>query len=72
MEKKSGNISELQQLVQSEAGQQLLAYLRKTDAEALQEATQKAQTGSYTEAAQALSAMLASPEAQEILKKLGG
>jgi len=72
MEKKSGNFSELQQLAQSEAGQQLLALLRSAHPQALDQATHKAAKGQYAEAADALSAALATPEVQELLRKLGG
>lgn len=72
MEKKSGNFSEFQQLAQSQTGQQLLALLRQTDAAALQTATEKARSGSYSEAIDALSSVLQTPEVRELLRKLGG
>ena len=74
MEKKSGNLSmeQLQQLAQSDAGRQLMAYLQSRDSGQLQAASEKAAQGNFGEAAQALSAMLSSPEARELLKKLGG
>lgn len=74
MEKKSEKISlqELQQLAQSEAGQQLMAYLRSQDTGQLRAASEKAAGGNYAEAAQALSSLLGSAQARELIKKLGG
>ena len=72
MEKKSVNFSQLEQLARSEAGQQLMAYLQSKDTGQLQAASEQAAKGNYTDAARALSSLLASPEARELLKKLGG
>ncbi len=74
MQKKSQDFSmeEVLRLAKSPAGQQLLAMLQQKDNAKLDQATQLAKTGNYTQAAQTLSAMLSSPEAQRLMKELGG
>ena len=74
MEKKSQDFSmeEVMRLAKSPAGQQLIAMLKQADSTKLQQAVTQAKTGNYTQASQTLSAMLSSPEAQKLLKELGG
>lgn len=74
MQKKSQDFSmeELIRLAQSPTGQQLLAMLRQGDSVKLQQAVTQAKTGNYSQASQTLSTMLSSPEAQRLLKELGG
>lgn len=74
MEKKSQDFSmeEVMRLAKSPAGQQLIAMLRQKDSTALAQATAQAQAGDFSQASQTLSAMLSSPEAQRLLKELGG
>ncbi len=74
MQKKSQDFSmeEIMRLAKSPAGQQLIAMLQQKDNAKLDQATQLAKTGNYTQAAQTLSAMLSSPEAQKLMKELGG
>ena len=74
MEKKPQDFSmeEVMRLAKSPAGQQLLAILKQGDSAALAQATAQAKAGDYSQASQTLSAMLSSPEAQKLLKELGG
>ena len=74
MQKKNQDFSieEVMRLAKSPAGQQLLAMLKQQDSVKLEQAAAQAKTGDYTQASQTLSAMLSSPEAQKLLKELGG
>lgn len=74
MDKKSQNFSmeEIMRLAKSPAGQQLLAMLQKSDNSKLEQAVQQAKSGDYSNASQTLSGMLSTPEAQKLLKELGG
>ncbi len=64
------DLSELMQLAQSPAGQQLLSLLQRTGGNTLQEAVNQASAGNFDQAKQVLSSLLASGEAQVLLKKL--
>ncbi len=66
------SLDEIMRLAKSPAGQQLLAMLKQSDNEKLEQAVSQAKTGNYTQASQTLSTMLSSPEAQKLLKELGG
>lgn len=74
MQKKNQDFSmeEIMRLAKSPAGQQLIAMLRQTDNTKLEQAVSQAKTGDYTQASQTLSAMLSTPEAQRLMKELGG
>ena len=74
MEKKSQDFSmdEIMRVAKSPAGQQLIAMLQKQSSAKLEEAVSQAKTGDYAQASQTLSTMLSSPEAQKLLKELGG
>ena len=74
MQKKSQDFSmeEIMRLAKSPAGQQLIAMLQKEDSAKLQQAVSQAQTGNLSQAGQTLSSILSSPEAQQLIKKLGG
>ena len=74
MEKKSQDFSaeELMRLAKSPAGQQLMAMLQQKDNGKLEQAVTQAKSGDYGSASQTLRAMLSSPEAQKLLKELGG
>lgn len=74
MQKNSQNFSaeEVMRMAKSPAGQQLIALLKQGDSIQLQQAISQAKTGDYNQASQTLSAMLSSPEAQQLLKDLGG
>ena len=74
MQKKSQEFSmdEIMRLAKSPAGQQLIAMLQQEDSTKLQQAVTQAQTGNLSQAGQTLSSFLSSPEAQQLIKKLGG
>ncbi len=74
MENFSQNFSkeDILRLAKSPAGQQLIAMLQQADSKKLDQAVSQAKTGDYAQASQTLSAMLSSPEAQRLMKELGG
>ena len=74
MEKKSQDFSmeDVKRIAKSPAGQQLMALLKQQDSSALAQATAQAKAGDYAQAGQTLSALLSSPEAQKLMKELGG
>ncbi len=74
MQKKNQDFSmeEVMRLAKSPAGQQLLAMLKQGDSAKLEQAVTQAKTGNYSQASQTLSNLLSSPEAQKLLKDLGG
>ncbi len=74
MQKNSQDFSmqEAMRLAKSPAGQQLLAMLRSADSDALSQAMHQASAGDYAKASQTLSALISSPEAQALIKQLGG
>lgn len=74
MQKKSEDFSmqEVMRLAESPAGRQLLAMLQRADSDRVQQAADMAAAGDYAQAAKALQSMLSSPEAQALLKQLGG
>ena len=74
MEKKSRDFSikEAQRLANSPQGQQLMQLLQKSDSAGLEKAMAAANAGNYTEAGKLLNDLLASPEAQQLIRQLGG
>lgn len=74
MEKNSQEFSmqDAVRAAQSEAGQQLLTLLQRTDPQMLQKAMQQAAAGNLTEAKQALETLMSSPEAKKLVDQLGG
>ncbi len=74
MTKKSEDFSmqDAMHLANSDAGRQLFAYLQQQDGEAVREAMQQAAAGNYAQVKQTLNSLLQSPEAQKLLKQLGG
>lgn len=66
------SMEEVMRLAKSPAGQQLLAMLQQGDSAKLEQAVQQAKTGDYTQAGQTLNGLLSSPEAQKLMKELGG
>lgn len=73
MQKNSDDFSmqEALRLANSDAGQQLLALLRRQDGRQLQKIMDQAAAGDLEQAKSALSSILASPEMQEQLRRLG-
>lgn len=63
--------SELLRLAQSPAGQQLIAALKQSQGSNLNAAMAKAAMGDYSLAKQAITDFLSTPEAKELLNKLG-
>lgn len=74
MQKNSQNFSieEAKRLANSEAGQQLLAYLQQNSGNKLNQAMQLAAEGDSQQLKEALSSLMASPEAKALMQKLGG
>ena len=74
MVKKSEDFSmqEIMHLAKSPAGQQLLAMLQHSDSGKVQQAADLAAAGQYNKAAKALQDVLSSPEAQALIRQLGG
>lgn len=74
MQKNFDNFSmqEALRLAKSDAGQQLLALLQQKNGSELQQAMDQAAAGDYEKVSKTLSAFLASPEAQALMKQLGG
>jgi len=74
MEKKNQDFSmeEIMRMAKSPAGQQLIAMLRQTDNTKLEQAISQAKVGDYSQAGQTLNSMLSTPEAQRLMKELGG
>lgn len=66
------DMSQLMQLAQSPAGQQLIRMLQQSGGNELQDAIAKASAGDYAKAHKTLSSLLSSPEAQALLKQLEG
>lgn len=65
-------IQEAMKLAQSPAGQQLIGLLQQTGGNDLQSAMEKAAAGDYSQAKQAIQALMQNPEAQKLLKQMGG
>lgn len=65
------DLSYLMKLARSDAGQQLLALLQRNGGDQLQSAITQASGGNFDQAKQSLSALLSTPEAQTLLKRLG-
>ncbi len=72
MQNNQDAIREAMRLAQTPAGQQLVQMLRQNGGQELQKAMEQAAYGDYAAAKQALSAMLSNPEAQKLLKQMGG
>lgn len=72
MQKNSQNFSmqEALRLARSDTGQQLLALLRQSDGDALQQAADLAAAGNYQQAGSALRKLLEDPHIRELLKQL--
>lgn len=74
MDKKSQDFSikEAQRLANTPEGQQLMALLQQTGSEQLQKAMAQANAGNYKEAGALLQSLLSSPDAQKLIRQLGG
>lgn len=65
-------LQEAMKLAQSPAGQQLIQLLQESGGSDLQSAMEKAAAGDYSQAKQAISALMRNPEARKLLKQMGG
>ena len=74
MQKNSENFSmqEALRLVESPAGQQLLALLQQQGGDKVQQIADQAAAGNYENAMQSLKPLLDSPQVQALLRRLGG
>ena len=74
MQKNSDNFSmgDIMKMAASPAGRQLLALLKQSDPNALKSAMSAATSGNMQAAGDALAPLLASEEAQKLLRQLGG
>ncbi|MBQ9837918.1 MAG: hypothetical protein IJO56_00265 [Oscillospiraceae bacterium] len=66
------SMQEALRLAKTDAGQQLLALMQQQNGDQLKQAMDHAAAGNYRQASDALSALLASPQAQALIKQLGG
>lgn len=57
-------------MAKSEAGQELLGLLQRQHADQLQDAMQQAKAGNFAQVKEMMEAMLASEQAQQLLKKM--
>ena len=73
MEKKTQDFSmeEAKRLAQTPEGQKLMAILQQKDSGQLQKAIEAASAGNYQQAGSLLQALLSSPEARQLIKKMG-
>ena len=73
MEKKSQDFSiqEAKRLAQTPEGQRLMAMLQQKDNGQLQKAMEAASAGNYQQAGSLLQTLLSSPEARQLIKKMG-
>lgn len=65
------SIQQAMQLAKTPAGQQLIAHLQSQGRGQFQEAMTRAAAGDYTQAKALITAMLATPEAKQLLEQLG-
>lgn len=66
------DMAEAERLANSPAGQQLLSLLAAQGGSKLDAAVVSAAAGDFAQAQKTLSALLSSPEAQALLRQLGG
>ena len=73
MQKKSQDFSleDAMRLAESPIGQQLIAMLQQADAGQIAQARNQADVGDLSGAVSSLQGLLSSPEARELLEKLG-
>lgn len=70
----TGNYSmeDVKRIANSDAAKKLIAMLQETDRDGLSKAMQQASTGNFEQAKSTLSALMSSPEAQDLINQLGG
>ena len=65
------SIQEAKRLAKTPEGQKLMTMLQQKDNEKLQKAMAEASAGNYKEAGSILQSLLSSPEAQQLIQKMG-
>ena len=65
------SIQEAKRLASTPEGQKLMAMLQQKDDGKLQKAMEQASAGNYKEAGSILKSLLSSPEAQQLIRKMG-
>ncbi len=65
-------IPQARKLAQSPQGQQLAALLQQLGGPDLHQALQRASAGDFSQAKQAISALMENPQARQLLEQLGG
>lgn len=65
------SIQEAKRLAQTPEGQKLMSMLQQADNAKLQVALEEASKGNYHEAGSILKTLLSSPEAQQLIQKMG-
>jgi hypothetical protein len=66
------SMQEMLRLAASPAGKQLIALMQQKGGEDLQKAMKLAATGDHMQAKKAMESVLSDPQAQKLLKELGG
>jgi hypothetical protein len=66
------SMQEMLRMAASPAGKQLIALMQQKGGEDLQKAMKLAATGDYTQAKKTMESVLSDPQAQKLLKELGG
>jgi len=66
------SMQDVYRLAKSPAGQQLIALLQQQSGSDFRQVMDSASKGDYAQAKEALSHILADPQAQKLLKELGG
>ena len=66
------SMQEMLRMAASPAGKQLIVLMQQKGGEDLQKAMKLAATGDYTQAKKAMESVLSDPQAQKLLKELGG
>lgn len=64
------SLQQAAQMAKSEAGQQLLGLLKRQHGDQLQTAMQQAKAGNFAQVKEMMEAMMASEQAQQLLKKM--
>lgn len=72
MQNNQDTIREAMRMAQTPAGQQLIQMLRSGNSQELKTAMDRVAAGDYAAAKQALSEILNNPEAQKLLRQMGG
>ena len=66
------SMQEMLRMAASPAGKQLIALMQQKGGEDLQKAMKLAAMGDYTQAKKTMESVLSDPQAQKLLKELGG